>query len=236
MNRRDTKFLLHIDDLEKLLVVARDRFLALDIDKVRYFRYENTYYDTPDYLFYNQHHQQRVNRYKVRIRNYVDSGTHFLEIKFKNNKKQTLKNRIKLDNEFDYTLQSYRDFLAHYGIQKDLEIFPSTNCSYDRIALTSRDRTERLTIDMNLKNLVISAPQHCDKVLHEVGIIELKQSRINRNTELFRLIRQFSSRPTNISKYCIGFSQISKEQNTVKFNRFKSTQNKIDKIKSKTRH
>ena len=59
--------------------------------------YRSLYYDTVDRQFFLDHHNERVNRYKVRFREYVNSGLSFLEVKCKNNKKKTIKNRIQVD-------------------------------------------------------------------------------------------------------------------------------------------
>ena len=47
--------------------------------------------------FYNDHHNQRVNRHKIRFREYVDSGLIYLEVKCKTNKGKTVKKRLKVD-------------------------------------------------------------------------------------------------------------------------------------------
>ena len=72
------------------------RISILQIDGKRKHDYKSLYFDTEDRKFYNDHHNQRVNRYKVRYREYVDSGLVFLEIKCKNNKGKTIKKRLML--------------------------------------------------------------------------------------------------------------------------------------------
>ena len=48
---------------------------------------------------YHDHHNGKLNRYKVRRRRYIDTDTEFLEVKLKNNKKRTIKSRIKLSGQ-----------------------------------------------------------------------------------------------------------------------------------------
>ena len=55
--------------------------------------YKSLYYDTEDWKFYLDHHNGRVNRNKIRFREYVGSKLTFLEIKLKNNKGKTIKKR-----------------------------------------------------------------------------------------------------------------------------------------------
>lgn len=232
MDRTDTKFIVHITDIPDLLEAARHDFLALDIDNTRCFEYENIYYDTQDLQFYTQHHHNRMNRYKVRVRNYVNSGTQFLEIKFKNNKKRTLKNRIKLQANYDKTLAPYRDFMCEYGISKNLDILPSQCCRYDRVALASKNQQERITIDINVRtNLLCIKPMHQCK-LNEIAIVELKQYRSNRSSAFFHLLRKKQIRPANISKYCMGFMEAANINPDVKFNRFKPIIRRVNDVQS----
>ena len=98
MNRVDSKFILPISFLPEVLSQLTSHYSVLEINNNRISRYQNKYFDTPDMTLYNNHHNGRLNRYKVRRRRYVDTDTEFLEVKLKNNKKRTIKNRIKLAN------------------------------------------------------------------------------------------------------------------------------------------
>lgn len=92
MERHDTKYILKQDTLDQLLQYLIDYYEVLEIDTKRIFTYHTQYFDTDDYRFYHQHHNRKLIRYKVRRRNYVDSDTMYLEVKFKNNKCKTTKN------------------------------------------------------------------------------------------------------------------------------------------------
>lgn len=39
--------------------------------------------------FYHDHHNGKLNRFKIRQREYMDTKTSFLEVKFKNNQRRT---------------------------------------------------------------------------------------------------------------------------------------------------
>ena len=83
--------------------------------------YKSLYFDTEDRKFYNDHHNQRVHRHKVRYREYVDSGLVFLEIKCKNNKGKTIKKRLKVDKIHDSLTsdhQNYVDKIIGISIEK----------------------------------------------------------------------------------------------------------------------
>ena len=87
LDRVDTKYLFKVDLLPDILKKIMTEYYVLDIKNVRMSNYETIYYDTEDLSFYNQHHNGKLNRYKIRERCYMDSNLSFFEIKYKNNKK-----------------------------------------------------------------------------------------------------------------------------------------------------
>ena len=97
MSRTDTKFAFSVNKLPVLLKRIKPFYRMLHIDGETVHQYKSLYYDTNDLKFYLDHHNQRVNRNKIRFREYVGSGISFLEIKLKNNKKKTIKKRMKVD-------------------------------------------------------------------------------------------------------------------------------------------
>ena len=100
MSRYDTKFIFHREKLISIFDCLSDNYDIMEINRKRVSGYENLYYDTDDLLFYHQHHNKRVNRYKIRCRRYIDTNMCFFEIKCRNNKKKTTKVRYLL-NETD---------------------------------------------------------------------------------------------------------------------------------------
>jgi hypothetical protein len=81
MNRVDTKFAFSFRELLDFLPQLVADYFVLEINGIRTPRYESLYFDDDALSFYNDHHNGRMNRFKVRIRNYVDSSLYFLEIK-----------------------------------------------------------------------------------------------------------------------------------------------------------
>ena len=98
MNRIDTKFVFSIKQLPGLIAELNDSYNLLEVNGNKIQEYNSLYYDTVDRVFFLQHHNDRINRNKVRFREYVGSGLVFLEVKLKNNKKKTIKSRIKVDS------------------------------------------------------------------------------------------------------------------------------------------
>jgi hypothetical protein len=217
LKRTDTKFVLTIDQLAELLDLVKDNYRALEINNQRLMSYQTTYYDTIHYQFFYHHHNQRKNRYKVRTRTYLNGGLSFLEVKFKNNKSQTIKSRSLI--ELDSFIPNGHQILLDANLDQ-LHLQKSLVNDFQRFTLTDKDLTERTTIDLNIafngsvwqKNLVI---------------LELKQPKLNRNSLVFRALKQMHVQPTSFSKYCIG---LSLQDNQMKNNNFKSTFNLINKL------
>ena len=91
MNRIDLKFCFHFNQACHVFESIKDNYSVLEIDGQSIFSYYNTYFDTSDNQMYLNHHNGKLNRYKIRVRRYNQTNNSFLEIKFKNNKGRTIK-------------------------------------------------------------------------------------------------------------------------------------------------
>ena len=111
LSRCDTKFAFSVSVLKDLINRLTPFYNVLEIDGKRKHDYKSLYFDTQDRKFYNDHHNQRVNRHKVRYREYVDSGLVFLEIKCKNNKGKTIKKRLKVDKIHDSLTSDHQNYV-----------------------------------------------------------------------------------------------------------------------------
>ena len=220
MNRVDTKFIMPSSLLPKVFETLDGHYSALKIGPNRCFQYESTYFDTKDHRFYHMHHNGHLNRHKVRMRRYVDSDIQFLEVKLKNNKKRTIKERIPLETHKEIDLADNLDFLREVKVPTPHKLKPCLHNRYQRIALANEKRGERLTIDIKLANEV--AKDGVSQLpLHDIAIIELKQARLDRGSPFFTLARQLGIRPSGFSKYCMGMTLARRGQADWKYNRFK---------------
>ncbi|MBC6906682.1 VTC domain-containing protein [Saccharophagus sp. K07] len=234
MNRVDTKFVVPTEDLPEMLRRLQDQFSILEINGKRCFHYHSIYYDTPDYLFYSMHHNRRLNRYKVRVRHYVDSGTSYLEVKFKNNKGRTEKNRAKLKTDDLVRMQDHESFLQKHGVPHISSLVPALENQYYRIALASEERAERLTIDLNLTNLPLPAWREPQQQT-SFAVLELKQARIDRTSPFFAVAKDLRWRPSGFSKYCMGLALAGCVE-SVKYNRFKPIIHRLKRTCSVNTH
>ena len=131
MNRIDTKFICAFSQLPAILDELGDGYKVLEIDGCRIHPYKTGYYDTKSFFMYGAHQNGKLNRYKVRKREYVISNQHFLEVKFKNNKGRTIKNRVSRENELSHFSDSESSFLENYTPfeSSDLELKMHNNFS-----------------------------------------------------------------------------------------------------------
>jgi len=222
MNRSDTKFTFSASKLSGLLEELMPFYNVLEIDGKRLHAYKSLYFDTNDRKFYNDHHNRRVNRHKIRYREYVDSGLVFLEVKCKTKKGKTIKKRLKVDKipaNLSNDHQSYVDKIMGYS----LSVMPKQWINFNRMTLVHKKRKERLTIDVNLNyNDGITNGN-----LSKVVIAEVKQERMSRLSDFIRIAKDLKIYPMRLSKYCFTTMQID---NTIKKNRFKEKQIFINKI------
>lgn len=230
MNRYDRKFVFHRDKLPAVLDFLREDYRVLEIDDTRVFRYENLYYDTEDHFFYGQHHNRRPNRYKVRCRRYVETDQCYFEIKLKNRRSKTIKNRFLLDNGkiaedlTDASREFARETIMLNGGGIADEIRPSLWTNFNRITFGNLSNRERLTIDLNL---TYTDQAFQNRTMDNLIIAELKSESRSRNCPFSSYLRGLRITSARFSKYCMGIVLSDRE---VKRNRFKRQLLRLEKI------
>lgn len=228
MNRTDTKFVTSHRKLLQLLELASNDYYVQEIEGRRIGEYYTMYFDTPNFDMFRVHQSGHANRQKLRIRCYVESKLSFLEIKSKDNHSRTLKRRIRMPG-FDPTDPSYdvrfsgeeenlsacEAFLKEYLHYDSDSLEERIENSFQRITLVNKGKTERLTIDMNLRfrNLVTNK----EKSLDNVVVIELKRDGLVKSP-IIDMLKQVRIKKSGFSKYCIGsaFTNPLLPQNRIK--------------------
>jgi hypothetical protein len=223
LDRSDTKYAMTIDQLNEALEASRTSYRILEIQGSRSFRYETTYFDTPELRFYHEHHAGKQDRKKVRIRRYLDSGMAWLEVKHRLNKGNTVKTRVILDQHATENIGRLKDpeFIGTGSLPVD-QLRPVIRISYERFTLVDLLNAERVTIDRH----IVFQRGHETRTLDGLVIAEIKQHR--KHPSFFR--RQMRSKKIweeSISKYCLGTLLLNDQ---VKRNRFKAKLNRILKI------
>lgn len=226
LNRIDTKYVFNISILIKVLPEISKYYSVLEIDGKRTNNYQTLYYDTKNFDSYIQHQNGKLNRTKIRFRKYIESNLNFLEIKFKSNKKRTIKERVKIQ-DIETTLSSESiEFINKNSFLDAESLIASLWNSFTRITLTHKTINERLTIDLNLA-FKSNFTQEEISIPHIV-IAELKQGKANVSSDFVKIIKEQHIRPMGMSKYCIGTVLLNKQ---LKSNNFKERILKINKLK-----
>jgi len=203
LDRMDTKYAFSIDFLPMLLYELRSEYRILSINDQRSFHYESLYFDTEQLELYQRHNCGKLNRYKIRIRKYLESSLMYFEIKFKNNKDRTIKSRLQINSVTDLSAASE---LLHEITPFELENLKGQLwVNYTRITLVSKNFSERLTLDLDLN---FKKDDHTENVEGMV-IAELKQNR-SASSPFTRLLKLQHIHPVSISKYCLGVAKMIK--------------------------
>ena len=221
LNRTDTKFVIPKGLFVTILPFLKEHYKVLEIKKKRVAQYKTLYFDTDNFDFYKHHHNGWPNRYKVRMRKYVDSGLCFLEIKNKK-KGRTVKSRIKI---IDFEEEMSNDSINFVNdiIPHEIKLEKKLWNSFHRITLVNKTEKERLTLDIGL-SFKLKEKNHS---LENTIIGEVKQEKVNRNSPFMLLMKKNRVRPMRVSKYCIGAKILYPE---LKNNRFKNKHLHINKI------
>lgn len=221
MNRTDTKFVFKRESLNGFLEILKEQYRVLNINGNLISSYKTLYFDTPEFQFFQDHHNGKGNRFKVRIRNYVESNLFFLEIKNKY-KGRTAKSRIKLP-DFELSLKNKSNSYITEVIGDSIDLDSKLWNNFNRITLVNNNEKERLTLDLDL-----SFDWDGNEINYEhVVIAELKQENANRNSLFYSIMKKNGIRPNGMSKYCVGTVALYPDQ---KYNNFKEKILLIDKL------
>lgn len=227
MNRVDEKFAFPLSKLEVYLDYLKHYYDVLSIDNREIFAYTSQYFDDDTFQFFYDHHRALPNRFKVRIRKYLDSGLTFLEVKEKI-KGRTDKKRIATSDFKDNFNKNEEEFLT-YQLGKKMELKPVLTNSYLRITLVNKEAEERLTLDFEIRNGFAEDGEFTKNSLESVVIAELKQPVKDRNSPFYKLMKKSHIRPFRISKFCFAVMDLYDGPN-LKANRFKPKKLFLNKL------
>lgn len=213
MDRTDTKFTFNISQLEQILNDVKDDYKVLEVEGKFISRYKTLYFDTEKLDLYLRHHSGQLNRYKIRHRTYVESNLGYLEVKFKNNKGRTIKNRIK-DLEVPKNWSGKNQvFLNNMLPFEPSVLVPTIWVNYSRLTLVNKTSAERLTIDLDLEFVKDGKTVN----LSNLVIAEVKQEK-RKASPILAILKKYHIREGSISKYCMGIAMTT---DNIKKNNFK---------------
>ena len=223
MNRTDNKFLLNQAKLSAILEELTKSYYVLEINGILYHRYTSIYFDTYNFDMYLNHHNRRLNRYRVRQRKYNTTGESFLEIKKKTNKGETLKKRVKIDSLSQIIPYKKIDFVAENLPYHLFRLHASLTSEFYRLTLTNSARNQRITIDSHIE---LNNGLYC-KYLYRLVIVEVKSEKHNPDKTIFNVLQKHRIHSNSMSKYSIGMAMLHPD---LKQNLFKEKIHLINKI------
>ncbi len=202
MNRIDTKYIVTLEVLIEILKRSHTLYyVQTSEDNSRMAQYHTIYLDTADKNMFVCHETGRKVREKIRMRTYLDTNDTFLEIKDKNNHGRTKKRRIVIPD-----MEGVKDnidaelFLANKAKYKLDTLHPHLENEFSRITLVNKDKTERLTIDLNLGYHNFENDNKGN--LNHIAIIELKRDGFS-HSPMKQIFLEMHIHEGGFSKYCI---------------------------------
>jgi len=226
MNRIDAKYIMPVSMIPSLLNSISNVYRVLEINLQREFNYNTIYFDTPDYLFFNQHLTGKMGRYKVRLRTYEATSLSYLEVKYKSNKGRTSKTRIKREKSRSCDDEKSQKFLNDKVRADVSSLQPVVTSLFTRITLVNLASAERITIDYNLAYI----NNNGERVeLPYLAIAEIKKDKASGISLFHQQLKKMGIRQTGISKYCTGIVLLN---DVPRKNNFKPKLLMLNKIKN----
>lgn len=210
LTRVDRKYVLGNEALDVVLGELGPATRALEIDGRRAQRYRSTYLDTADLTSFHAAGRGRRLRWKVRTRDYLDTGESYLEVKSRGPRGTTVKERVLTAGAGD---EQQRLLHARLGAAA-AALIPTLENSYLRSTLLL-DEGSRATIDRRLRLQSHLAPGRHARVPQV--ILETKSG--STPGELDRLLWRHGHRPVRISKYGAGLALLHPELPRMKWHR-----------------
>lgn len=207
LERLDQKYICPAPLLRPAFAAFCEHFDMLEIGGQRSFTYATRYFDSNDNRAYHDHHQGRRKRCKVRVRQYLEAGLTFLEVKLKDRRDVTVKRRLRLDHpvsDLDSRCMAFveGEWTALYGTPFGLTLTPVLSMTYRRMTLVAKLGGERMTVDTTLS---FDAGGAKVEVPPEMFILETKSP--NGRGHADAILRQHHLHPTSrVSKYCVGMA------------------------------
>ena len=231
MNRVDTKYLTDEATLDKVLEdSAAAGYRALVTGDSMISPYNSIYYDTPELRMFLDHRNQKLNRQKVRTREYVNSSAAYLEIKRKKNNGRVKKKRISIPLEEMGDFSADQDAVTYLAGHSDFtssQLTPVLSTGFDRITLVNPAKTERVTIDKNLEFNNFRTGKKAS--LLDTVIIEIKQDG-RAASQMKGILLKHRVKPVRVSKYCVA---VTLTDESAKSGRFKEKVRAIEKTINK---
>ena len=231
MNRVDRKYLASVSQMEMLLERVGDSYYVQHVNGGAVAPYRTLYFDTDDLAMYTVHHNEKLNRQKLRVRTYRSTDTTFFEIKNKDNKGRTSKVRIPIDSRlFDNSLEipEVSDFVNGNTFYPVTSLHACLENRFERITLVNKEMKERVTLDSGIS--FHNRATGRDRDISHLLVVEVKHEVGAPMSNIEKALHEMHILPRRMSKYCIGTALTD---SSAKINRFKSKLLYIDGLRIK---
>jgi hypothetical protein len=219
----DTKFIFHVSSLAGILIEAAPYYNLLNPENHRIISFESQYYDTPDFQFYLDQHNEKLRRYKIRRRICKNLAQAIFEVKLFYNTGKVIKKRFETNNQHRELSKDERKFIKKHTLFKPKDLPASLTTAYDRITLIGKDGCQKITFDLNIQNRFRGRVNQAPFLV----IAEIKQSVCSEKPMIQKIFKEHKIVSCNFSKYCFGLAILHPQ---IKSNNFKTLFNQINKI------
>jgi len=225
--RIDIKYFFSMKLLPRLISELIDKYCILKVEDTCIQVYKTVYYDTSALKLYLDHHNGKLNRYKIRKRHYITNDIAFSEIKFKSNKGTTFKSRINSDKNLEKLTEFDKRFFAENTNLVVDNYFPQATVYFNRVTLIGNPEKERITMDFNLKLERFGKEAN----LGNIVIAEVKKHRTEPDSPMEIKLNELGIKSSSFSKYCIAVAMIDEQ---IKKNNFKIKIKEFKKINNES--
>lgn len=219
-DRLDHKYFFPDTLVERIFETCQRDYHLLQIGGHTQFTYHTWYFDTRKLDSYFDHHRGKCRRYKLRFRHYLESGVNYLELKIKNNKGRTHKERKQVVGDpVSFRLEAHQEYLMDTFGLSAADFVPSLRVTYKRSTLLHESHQEKVTVDWDLEfeheNKKVTVPG--------VAVAEVKTPRATR-PQFDEVMRSLRIREGGLSKYILGSIALKPG---LKYNSFKPEYRRI---------
>jgi hypothetical protein len=200
LDRTDTKFVMSNWQLSQALAALQADYWMLAVDGKRLNHYRTLYFDSPGFELYLLHVNGRADRYKVRSREYTDTHLSYLEVKHRTPKDRTIKERLCTARPVTWMTAEAEEWLQEVYPYDSQALEPKLWNTFTRLTLVSKQRCERVTLDVDLSFFNAARSTRLD----EIAIAEVKMERGNCHSPFMQQMHLQQVHRRGFSKYCIG--------------------------------
>ncbi len=206
--RVDRKYVIPRDFFCTVAHELAKGYFVMELHGRRILSYDTAYFDTDELLCYRSHLQGRRLRFKVRSRRYRDSGSCVFELKYKDGRGRTLKERIdypwQMHGAVDHEARAFvvAGLQRRYNMDFASELSRALDVRFRRVTLVSPSARHRITCDFDVSFRSVHGGE--TQLGGDYLILETKGGFALSPADL--LLRCHGQRPINCSKYCVGLA------------------------------